>query len=201
MRRREFFALLGGAVAIPFVARAQQPERTRRIGVLLPGTADDPEFQARVGALMQELQQLGWSIGRNVGSNIRWATNNVDDIRRHAADLVALTPDVIVAHGSASVRPLAQAARTVPIVFPVSTDPVGAGFVDSLARPGGNITGFMVNDYNMGGKWLELLKQIAPSTTRTAVLRDPSQGSGLGMFAAIQAVAPSLQVEGEAAEC
>jgi putative tryptophan/tyrosine transport system substrate-binding protein len=195
MRRREFIRLLGGVAAIPIVARAQQSERTRRIEVLLPATADDPHFQALVGALMQELQQLGWSIGRNVRIDVRWATNNVDDIRRHAADLVALTPDVIVAHGATSVRPLAQATRTVPIVFPVASDPVGAGFVDSLARPGGNVTGFMVNDFSIGGKWLELLKQIAPSTTRTAVLRDPSQGSGTNMFAAIQAVAPSLQVE------
>jgi putative ABC transport system substrate-binding protein len=195
MRRREFIRLLGGVAAIPIVARGQQSERTRRIEVLLPATADDPHFQALVGALMQELQQLGWSIGRNVRIDVRWATNNVDDIRRHAADLVTLTPDVIVAHGATSVRPLAQATRTVPIVFPVASDPVGAGFVDSLARPGGNVTGFMVNDFNIGGKWLELLKQIAPSTTRTAVLRDPSQGSGTNMFAAIQAVAPSLQVE------
>ena len=195
MRRREIIRLLGGVAAIPIVARAQQPERTRRIEVLLPATADDPHFQALVGALMQELQQLGWSIGRNVRIDVRWATNNVGDIRRHAADLVALTPDVIVAHGSTSVRPLAQATHTVPIVFPVASDPVGAGFVDSLARPGGNVTGFMANDFSISGKWLELLKQIAPSTTRTAVLRDPSQGSGTSMFAAIQAVAPSLQVE------
>ena len=162
---------------------------------MVPATADDPHFQALVGALMQELHQLGWSIGRNVRIDIRWATNNVGDIRRHAAELVALTPDVIVAHGSTTVRPLAQATRTVPIVFPVATDPVGAGFVESLARPGGNVTGFMVNDFNIGGKWLELLKQIAPGTTRVAVLRDPSQGSGTSHFATIQAVASSLQVE------
>jgi putative tryptophan/tyrosine transport system substrate-binding protein len=195
MRRREFITFLGGAVAIPFVADAQQPERVRRIGVLLPATADDSAFQARVGAFLQELQQLGWSIGRNLQIDIRWATANVGDIRRHAAESVALGPDVIVAHGSTSVRPLAQATRTVPIVFPVASDPVGAGFVDSLARPGGNITGFMVNDFSIGGKWLELLKQVAPSTTRAGVLRDPAQGSGTSMFAVIQAVSPSLQVE------
>jgi putative ABC transport system substrate-binding protein len=195
MRRREFITFLGGAVAFPFVAGAQQPERVRRIGILLPATADDSAFQALVGALLQELQQLGWSIGRNLQIDIRWATANVGDIRKHAAELVALGPDVIVAHGSTSVRPLAQATRTVPIVFPVASDPVGAGFVDSLARPGGNITGFMANDFSIGGKWLELLKQVAPTTTRAAVLRDPAQGSGTSMFAVIQAVSPSLQVE------
>ena len=195
MRRREFITFLAGAVAIPFVARSQQPERTRRIGVLLPATANDPEFQTRVGAFMQELQQLGWSIGRNVQIDIHWATNDVSEIRRHAAELVALAPDVILAHGSATVRPLAQATRTVPIVFPVAVDPVGAGFVASLARPGGNVTGFMVTDYSVGGKWLELLKQIAPGTTRAGVLRDSSQGSGISQFAAIQAVAPSLGME------
>ena len=144
---------------------------------------------------MQELQQLGWSIGRNVQIDIHWATNDVSEIRRHAAELVALAPDVILAHGSATVRPLAQATRTVPIVFPVAVDPVGAGFVASLARPGGNVTGFMVTDYSVGGKWLELLKQIAPGTTRAGVLRDSSQGSGISQFAAIQAVAPSLGME------
>jgi ABC-type uncharacterized transport system substrate-binding protein len=194
MRRRDFIrTFVASAAALPFAARAQQPERTRRIGVLLPATADDPEFQARVGAFMQELQKLGWSIGRNVRIDVRWATFNVAEIRRHAAELVALAPDVILAHGSSTVQPLAQATRTVPIVFPVATDPVGAGFVESLARPGGNITGFMVNDFNMGGKWLELLKQVAPGITRTGVLRDLSQGPG--MFAAIQAAAPSLKVE------
>jgi putative ABC transport system substrate-binding protein len=195
VRRRDFITLASGAAVWPLAARAQQGERTRRIGVLLPATADDPEFQARVGAFMQELQKLGWSIGRNVRIDIRWATNNVGDIRRHAADLIALGPDVIVAHGATSVRPLAQATHTIPIVFPVASDPVGAGFVDSLARPGGNVTGFMLNDYSIAGKWLELLKQVAPSTTRMAVLRDPSQGSGTSMFAVIQAAAPSLQVE------
>jgi putative ABC transport system substrate-binding protein len=144
---------------------------------------------------MQGLQQLGWSVGRNVQIDIRWATNNASDIRVHAAELIALAPDVILAHGSATVRPLAQATRTVPIVFPVAVDPVGAGFVASLARPGGNVTGFMVTDFSVGGKWLELLKQIAPGTTRAGVLRDSTQGSGISQFAAIQAVAPSLGIE------
>ena len=145
----------------------------RRIGVLLPATADDPEFQARVGAFLQGLAQLGWTIGRNVRIDTRWATTNAAEIRRHAAELAALAPDVILAHGASTVGPLLQATRTVPIVFPVVADPVGAGFVDSLARPGGNATGFMTYEFSMGGKWLELLKQIAPSVTRVAVLRDP----------------------------
>ena len=196
MRRRDFLTLLGGAAASwPLAARAQQGERMRRIGILLAATADDAEFQARVGAFQQALALLGWSIGRNVRIDTRWATTNIADIRRHAAELAALAPDVILAHGASTVRPLLQATRTVPIVFPVAGDPVGAGFVDSLARPGGNVTGFMSVEYSMGGKWLELLKQIAPGMTRAAVLRDPTQGSGTSQFAAIQAVAPSLRVE------
>jgi putative ABC transport system substrate-binding protein len=193
VRRREFITLLGGAAAWPFAARAQ--ERMRRIGILLPGTADNPEFQARVGAFHQGLGQLGWTIGRNVRIDIRWATTNAAEIRRHAAELAALAPDVILAHGASTVGPSLQATRTVPIVFPVISDPVAAGFVDSLARPGGNATGFMNNEYSIGGKWLELLKQIAPDVTRAAVLRDPTQGSGTSQFAAIQAVAPSLRLE------
>jgi len=167
----------------------------RRIGVLLPATADDPEYQARIGAFLQGLAQLGWTIGRNVRIDTRWATANAADIRRHAAELAALAPDIILAHGASTVGPLLQATRTVPIVFPVVSDPVAAGFVDSLARPGGNATGFIVFEYSLSGKWLELLKQIAPSVTRAAVFRDPAQGSGTGEFAAIQAVAPSLRVE------
>ena len=175
MRRREFITLLGGAAAAwPLAARAQQPERMRRIGMLLPAAADDAEFQARVGAFLQALALLGWTIGRNVRIDTRWATANAADIRRHAAELAALAPDVILAHGASTVGPLLQATRTVPIVFPVVGDPVGAGFVDSLARPGGNATGFMTFEYSLGGKWLELLKQIAPGVTRAAVLRDPS---------------------------
>ena len=167
----------------------------RRIGMLLPAAADDAEFQARVGAFLQGLAQLGWTIGRNVRIDTRWATTNAAEIRRHAAELAALAPDVILAHGASTVGPLLQATRTVPIVFPVVGDPVGAGFVDSLARPGGNATGFMTFEYSMSGKWLELLKQIAPGVTRVAVLRDPAIPSGTGQFGVIQAVAPSLRVE------
>ena len=196
MKRREFITLLGGAAAAwPLAARAQQAERMRRIGVLLPAAADDAEFQARVGAFLQGLQQLGWTIGRNVRIDTRWATANAAEIRRHAAELAALAPDVILAHGASTVGPLLQATRTVPIVFPVVGDPVAAGFVDSLARPGGNATGFMTFEYGMGGKWLELLKEIAPSVTRVAVLRDPATPTGPAQFGVIQAVAPSLGVE------
>ena len=196
MRRREFITMLGGAAAIhPLIARAQQPERMRRIGILLPAAADDAEFQARVGAFLQALALLGWTIGRNVSIDTRWATTDAVEIRRHAAELAALAPDVILAHGTSTVAPLLQATRTVPIVFPVIGDPVGAGFVDSLARPGGNATGFMSAEYSMGGKLLELLKQIAPGVTQAAVLRDATQGGGTSQFAAIQAVAPSLRVQ------
>jgi len=196
MRRREFISLVGGAVAAwPLVVHAQQPERVRRIGILLATTADDAEFQAWVGAFLQALALLGWTIGRNVRIDTRWATANALEIRRHAAELAALAPDVILAHGASTVGPLLQATRTVPIVSPVFGDPVGAGFVDSLARPGGNVTGFVVFEYGMAVKWLELLKETVPSVTRAAVLRDPSQGSGTSQFAAIQAVAPSLRVE------
>ena len=167
----------------------------RRIGVLLPAAADDAEFQTWVGAFLQALGQLGWTIGRNVRIDTRWATANAADIRKHAAELAALAPDVILAYGSSTVGPLLQATRTVPIVFPVIGDPVGAGFVDSLARPGGNATGFMTIEYGLGGKWLELLKQIAPGVTRVAVLRDPATPTGPAQFGVIQAVAPSLRVE------
>ena len=194
MRRREFITLAGAAAVWPLAARAQQPDGMRRIGVLLPAAADDAEFQARVAAFHQGLALLGWSIGRNVRIDTRWATANADTIRRHAAELVALAPDVILAHGDSTVGPLLQATRTVPIVFPVLGDPVAAGYVESLARPGGNVTGFMIFEYSMGGKWLELLKQIAPGVTRAAVLRDPTQ-SGASQFTAIQTVAPSLRVE------
>jgi len=196
MKRREFITLLGGAAAVwPLVARAQQAERVRRIGLLLAATADDADFQAWVGAFLQALALLGWTIGRNVRIDTRWATANAGEIRRHAAELVALAPDVILAHGSSTVGALTQATRTVPIVFPVVSDPVAAGFVDSLARSGGNATGFMTGEYSMSGKWLELLKQIAPGVTRAAVLRDATQGSGTSQFAVIQAAAPSLGVE------
>jgi putative ABC transport system substrate-binding protein len=196
MRRREFLGVLSStAIAWPLAAGAQQPDRMRRIGVLLPAAADDAEFQARVGAFLQALALLGWTIGGNVRIDTRWAGSNPADIRKHAAELAALAPDVILAGGTSTVGPLLQATRTVPIVFATAADPVGAGFVESLSRPGGNATGFMTYEYSLSGKWLELLKQIAPSVTRAAVLRDATQGSGTSQFAAIQAVAPSLRVE------
>jgi putative ABC transport system substrate-binding protein len=195
LRRRDFIAGLGGAAAWPLAARAQQGDRVRRIGVLLPAAADDAEFQARLAAFHQGLALLGWTIRRNVRIDTRWAGANAAEIRRHAAELAALAPDVILAHGTATVAPLLQATRTVPIVFAVVVDPVAAGFIDSLARPGGNATGFMTSEFSMGGKWLELLKQIAPSVARVAVLRDATQGSGTSQFVAIQTVAPSLRVE------
>jgi len=196
MRRREFISLLGGAVAAwPLAARGQQGERMRRIGVLLPATADDAVFQARVGVFQQELALLGWAIGRNVRVDIRWASANASEIRRHAAELAALMPDVILATGDSTMPPLLQATRTVPIVFPVVVDPVANGYVDSLARPGGNATGFMISEYSMGGKWLELLKEIAPPVTRAAVIRDATTPSGIAQFGVIQAMAPSLRIE------
>jgi putative tryptophan/tyrosine transport system substrate-binding protein len=196
MQRREFLAFLGGAaVACPLAARAQESERMRRIGVLMPGTADDAEYQARMAAFLHGLQQLGWSDGRNVRIDTRWATTDAAEIRRHAAELAALAPDVILAPAATTVGPLLQATRTVPIVFPTIVDPVGAGFVDNLARPGGNATGFMNFEYSIGGKWLELLKQIAPGVTRVAVLRYADTPSGVGQFGIIQSVAPSLRVE------
>jgi putative ABC transport system substrate-binding protein len=195
MRRRDFITFLVGAAAWPPAARAQQPERMRRIGVLLPATADNADFQARVGAFLQGLQQAGWSIGQNVQIDTRWATSDAAEIRRHAVKLVALAPDVILAHGTSTVGPLLQAIRTVPIVFPTIADPVASGFVDSLARPGGNATGFMNFEFSIGGKWLELLKQIAPDVTRAAVIRDPANPGGIPQFGVIQAMAPSLKVE------
>ena len=163
MKRREFIALLGGAAAWPLAARAQQGERMRRIGIILPAAADDPAFQAWVGAFLQALALLGWNIGRNVRIDTRWATPNPAEIRRHAAELVALAPDVILASGTSTVGPLLQATRMVPIVFPNIGDPVGAGFVDSLARPGGNATGFMSAEYSMGGKWLNCSSKSRPA--------------------------------------
>ena len=196
VRRRQFITLFGGAVAAwPLAARAQQGERVRRIGVLIYQAADDAEGQARLAAFTQALKQLGWSDGRNLRIDTRWATAE-DILRRHAAELVALAPDVLVAaSGTATVAPLLQATRTVPIVFVITIDPVGAGFVASLAKPGGNATGFMAYEYSMSGKWLELLKEIAPRVTRAAVLRDPAVASGIGQFGAVQIVAPSFGVE------
>jgi putative tryptophan/tyrosine transport system substrate-binding protein len=195
LRRRDFIALAGGAVVIaPLAARAQLRERMRLIGVLLPATADDVEFQVRIAAFHHGLQQSGWTIG-NVRMDTRWATTDAAEIRRHAAELAALAPDVILAPAATTVGPLLQATRTVPIVFPTIVDPVGAGFVDSLARPGGNATGFMNFEYSISGKWLELLKQIAPGVTRVAVLRYAATPSGVGQFGIIQSVAPSLGLE------
>ena len=196
IKRREFIALIGGAgVAWPLAAGAQQGERVRRIAVLMPGAADDPEYQARMTAFLQGLAQLGWLDGRNARIDIRWTAGDADRIRKYAAELVALAPDVILAPASAVTGPLLQATRTIPIVFTTVADPVGAGFVESLARPGGNATGFALHEYTLSGKWLELLKEIAPGVTRAAVLRDPTVGSGTGQYASIQAVAQSLGVE------
>jgi len=173
LRRREFIAGLGGAAAWPLSVSAQRRERMRRIAILLPAIADDAVYQTRVGAFLQALALLDWKIGDNVRIDTRWAGVNAADIRRHAAELVALAPDVILAHGSSTVGPLLQVTRTVPIVFPTASDPVGAGLVDSLARPGGNATGFMSFEYSLAGKWLELLRQIAPGVMRAAIIRDP----------------------------
>ena len=194
MKRREF--ILGGAVSgWSFATHAQQNERVRRIGVILPATSSDTEFQTWLGAFLQALAQLGWTIGRNMSVDIRWATPVGAEIRRHAAELAALAPDVILTGGTSTAGPMLEAARSVPIVFATIVDPVGAGFIDSLAKPRGNATGFLLYDYNLSGKWLDLLKQVAPSIRRVAVLRDAATPSGTGQFAAIQAVAPSLNLE------
>jgi ABC-type uncharacterized transport system substrate-binding protein len=188
--RRKFLAMLGSAAAWPLAARAQQPERMRRIGVLMDLASDDPEAQTRGAAFLQGLQQLGWTDGRNLRIDTRWGAGDSERFRKYAAELAALAPEVILCHGSAL-----QASRTVPVVFVAVIDPVGAGFVDSLRRPGGNATGFTFLEYGTSGKWLELLKEIAPRVTRAVVLRDATVPSGIGQFAAIQAVAPSLGVE------
>jgi ABC-type uncharacterized transport system substrate-binding protein len=196
MRRREFITLLGGAAAAwPLGARAQQGERVRRIGVLMNASSDDKDGQARVIAFVQALQELGWTDGRNARIDIRWGAGDAERYRGYAAELIALAPDVILAPTSAVVAALQRATRTVPIVFVGVIDPVGAGFVASLARPGGNTTGFAAFEYGISGKWLALLKEIAPGVTRAAVIRDPSLAAGIGQLAAIQAVAPSLGVE------
>jgi putative tryptophan/tyrosine transport system substrate-binding protein len=195
VRRRELLTLISGVAATwPLVARARQGERTRRIGVLMSLAADDPEGQTRIAAFREAMTQLGWNDGDNLRIDTRWAT--ADDIRRHATELAALAPDVVLAaNGTPTLAPLLQATRTVPIVFVNVIDPVGAGFVASLAQPGGNATGFTIFEYSMSGKWLELLKEIGPRVTRAAVVRDASVASGIGQFGAIQAVAPSLGVE------
>ena len=193
MRRREFITLVGGvAVALPLAARAQQPERMRRIGVLVP---DDADSRTSYAAFLQTLQQLGWIDGQNVRIETRWAGGSASDLRKYATDIVALAPDVIFANATAAMTPLLQATHTVPIVFASVADPVGAGFVDTMARPGGNTTGFIQFEYSLSGKWVELLKQIAPGVTRAAVLRDPNIPNGIGQFAIIQSVAPSVGVE------
>jgi ABC-type uncharacterized transport system substrate-binding protein len=197
VRRREFITLLGGAAAAwPLAARAQQGERMRRIGMLTGGPRpDDQDAQANIAAFLEGLKQLGWVDGRNVRIDYRWGLGQADTIRRQAAELVALAPDVVLSSGAASLAQLMQATHTVPIVFVNVSDPVGGGFVDSLSRPGGNATGFMQFEYDLSGKWLELLKQIAPNVTHAAVLRDPALPSGIGQFAVIQSVAPSVGVE------
>jgi len=195
MKRRTFIAGLGSAATWPVVAQAQQPARMRRIGVLMNLAADDPESLTRIAAFHQGLQEVGWNIGRNVQIDYRSGLGDADRYRRYAAELVALAPDVILATGGTTVKPLLQATRTVPIVFVQMIDPVGQGYVASLERPGGSVTGFMIIEFSISGKWPELLKQIAPSVTRVAVLRDPALGSGTSQFAVIQAVAASLRME------
>src|SRR5215831_19109373 len=194
--RREFITLLGGAAASwPLAGRAQQSRQMRRVAVLMPYSANDPQIQNRNAAFLQGLQQLGWTVGQNLQIDYRWSEGNEDDTRKYAAELVALAPDVIFTAGSAAVGPLRRATRTVPIVFALVPDPVGSGFIDSLARPGGNITGFTQFEYGIGAKWLEVLKEIAPNTTRAAVIRDPAITAGIGQWGAIQSVSPSVAIE------
>jgi len=195
MKRRNFMSLLGGAAAWPFAARAQQPEPMRRIGVLMQIAEGDAESKIQVAEFLRELRELGWVVGRNVKLDTRWAGGDSDRIRKYAAELVALAPDVVLASGGTVVGALQQASRTVPIVFVNVTDPIGRGYVASLAEPGGNATGFTSFEFGIGGKWLELLKQIAPGVARVAVLRDPVITAGMGYLAAIHAVAPSFGVE------
>jgi putative ABC transport system substrate-binding protein len=196
MRRREFITLLGGAAAAwPLEARAQQGERMRRVGVLMNLTADDPEGQARLAALLQGLQEGGWAVGRNVRVDIRWGASDMDLMRRQAAELVALAPDALLASANQAIKPLHRATRTIPIVFAAVTDPVAGGLVESLARPGGNVTGFTSAEFGMSAKWLELLKDVAPRVTRTAVLFEADNPGAIPQFSAIQAVAASFGVE------
>ena len=195
--RREFITLVGGAAAVwPLAARAQQPaERVRRIGIFSPVAADSPEGRGRLTAFLQGLQELGWTDGRNVRIDYRLAEGDAERVRRHAADVIALAPDVVLANGTTALGPLLEVTRTVPIVFVQITDPVSTGYVESLARPGGNVTGFSLFEYGMSGKWLELLRQIAPRVTRAAVLRNSTQPTGIAQLAAMHSVAPALGVE------
>ena len=195
MTRRKFITLLGGSAAWPLAARAQQGERVRRIGVLLPAAPDDAEFQSWVGAFLQGLAQSGWITGRNIRVETRWTKFDAEQTRKYAAELVALAPDVILATGTSTVGPLLRLTRTVPIVFPIAADPVAAGLVESLARPGGNATGFMSFEIGVSAKWLELLKEIAPGVKRAAVLRTLATAAGPGQFGVIQAVASTIGVE------
>ena len=194
MKRRAFITLLGGAAALPVVARAQQGERVRRIGALMLPAADDPEGKVRAAAFEQSLGKLGWTAGHNLQIDYRWGAGDAERGRKYGAELVALGPDVILASGGPPVVALHQVTRTVPIVFTLIADPVGVGVVDSLARPGGNATGFTNFEFSMGAKWLELLKEIAPSVTRVAVIRDPDLSIGAGQFSAVQTAAPSLGI-------
>jgi putative tryptophan/tyrosine transport system substrate-binding protein len=195
MRRREFITLIGGGAVWPIAAQAQQPERVRRIGVLMNRAAENPEGQDRLAAFHQGLQELGWGVGRNVRIDTRWSEDNADQTVKHAADLVALTPDIILASGTLAVTALQRINRTLPIVFAAVADPVGAGIVDSLAHPGGNATGFMIYEYNLAAKYLELLKEIAPSVTRVAIIRNPANPAGLATFGTLQNAAQSLGLE------
>ena len=195
MKRREFITLIGGAATWPLAVRAQQAERVRRVGLLSILGTDDPEAHARAAVFEQTLEQLGWSVGRDLKIETRQIGGDVDNLRRYAVELVALAPDVILSVGSITVAPLQQATRTIPIVFVNVPDPVGAGFVESMAHPGGNITGFSNFEYSMSGKWAELLKQIAPNVNRALIFRDPTSAAGIGQFAAVRSVAQSLGVE------
>jgi len=195
VKRRQFITLIGGVAAWPQAARAQQTAPTRRIGVLMNRAADAPEGQARLAAFLRGLQAFGWNDGRNVRIETRWGEDDFDLERRYAAELVALAPDVILASGTLSVAAVQRISRTLPIVFAAVTDPVGAGFVEKLARPGGNATGFMIYEYSLSGKWLELLKQIAPSVTRVAVIRNPDNPAGIAVFGAIQLAAQPLGID------